>query len=179
MASKPKPTRLKALAARHPVPATREDAARAIREIGDLQRQHLRAKAEMNDAIAAITERWQPHLDALVEQVQMLQAGVQTWCEAHRDELTQAGRVKTANLVTGEVQWRQRPPSVRVTGAEAVIDTLERLGLAAFVRVKKEVNKEAILNDPAGVAGVAGIHINQGIEDFVITPFEQDLQPAS
>jgi len=37
------------------------------------------------------------------------------------------------------------------------------------------VNKEAILNEPEGVKGVAGISIVSGVEDFVITPFEQEV----
>lgn len=170
-------TRLKT-AAREPAPQTRDESAAAIRKIGDLAREQTRAQAELNDAIAHLTERYQPRLDAISEQVRALHAGVQTWCEAHRAELTDDGRVKTANLITGEVQWRARPPSCRITGATAVIDTLERLGLGRFVRVKKEVNKDAILNEPEAVAGVAGIGIASGVEDFVITPFEIEAQRA-
>lgn len=166
-------TRLKAKAQAY-VAQTKDDAAADIRKIGDLQRELLRATAEMNDAIAAVAHNYQPRLDTLGEQIKTLQDGVQAWCEAHRDELTDAGRVKTANLVTGEVQWRQRPPSVSVRGAESVIETLKRLGLAKFVRTKEEVNKEAILNEPDEVRGVAGITIVTGVEDFAITPFEQE-----
>jgi phage host-nuclease inhibitor protein Gam len=166
-------TRLKTRAQAY-VPQTRDDAAADIRKIGDIQRQFARQAAAMNDAIAEITHAHQPMLDALSEQIKTLQAGVQAYCEAHRDELTDGGRVKTANLVTGEVQWRQRPPSVAVRGAEAVIETLKRLGLARFVRIKEEVNKEAILNEPDEARGVAGLNIVTGVEDFVITPFEQE-----
>lgn len=158
------------------VPQSKDDAAADIRKIGDIQRESLRTTAEMNDAIAAITHRYQPRLDALGEQIKTLQEGVQGYCEAHRDELTDGGRVKTASLITGEVQWRQRPPSVSVRGAESVIETLKRLGLGKFVRTKEEVNKEAILNEPDAVRGVAGITVVTGVEDFVITPFEQESQ---
>lgn len=156
------------------VPQTRDDAAADIRKIGDIQRQFARQAASMNDAIAEITHVHQPLLDAMGEQIKTLQEGVQGYCEAHRIELTDGGKVKTANLVTGEVQWRQRPPSVSVRGAESVIDTLKRLGLDRFVRNKPEVNKEAILNEPDAVRGVAGLSIVTGVEDFVITPFEQE-----
>lgn len=156
------------------VPQSQDAAAADVRKLGDLQRQLLRANAEMNDAIAAITHTWQPRLDALTEQIKTLQGGVHAWCEAHRAQLTRDGRVKTASLVTGEVAWRQRPPSCTVRGAEAVIDTLKRLGLDRFVRVVETVNKEAILNEPDAVRGVAGITVVTGVEDFVITPFEQE-----
>ena len=114
-------TRLKAKAQVY-VPQSRDEAAADIRKIGDLQRQHLRSQAEMNDAIAHITEKYQPMLEAIAEQIKTLQGGVQGYCEAHRIELTDGGKVKSANLITGEVLWRQRPPSVSVRGQEAVID---------------------------------------------------------
>jgi phage host-nuclease inhibitor protein Gam len=63
---------------------------------------------------------------------------------------------------------------VSVRGVEAVIEALNRLGLSRFVRVKEELNKEAILNEPEAVKGVAGLSIKSGVEDFVIQPFEQD-----
>lgn len=166
-------TRIKKQAASD-VPQTRDDVASDIRRIGDLTRERLRLTTEMNDRIAAITAEYQPAIEAGDAETETLRAGVQSWCEAHRDELTRAGRVKTANLITGEVSWRQRPPSVSVRGQDAVIETLRRLGLGRFVRVREEVNKEAVLHDPDALAGINGIRIVTGVEDFVISPFEQE-----
>lgn len=166
-------SRLKKPAARN-TPQSRDDVAADIRAIGDLARERLRATTAMNDRIAAITAEYQPQLEAADARLAELRAGVQTWCEAHREELTRGGRSKTINLVTGEVSWRQRPPSVSVRGAEAVIDTLRRLGLDRFVRVREEVNREAVLHDPDAVSGIAGIRLVRGVEDFVIAPFEQE-----
>ena len=53
------------------------------------------------------------------------------------------------------------------------METLKRLKLERFIRTKEEINKEAILNEPKAVVGVAGIKVNSGIEDFSIIPFEQ------
>ena len=128
----------------------------------------------MNDEIAKIAAAAQPALDELKICIETLQAGVQTWCEANRDALTEGGKVKSANLITGEVSWRQRPPSVQVRGLDAVIATLKRLGLGQFVRTREEINKEAILNEPEQVRGVAGISLVTGVEDFGIQPFEQE-----
>lgn len=167
------PKKLKS-AAQVCAPQSKNDCAAGIRQIGDLQRIMARETTAMNDAIAKITAAAQPQLEALQAQIDALQQGVQTWCEANRDALTEGGKVKSANLVTGEVNWRLRPPSCAVRGADSVIDTLKRLGLHQFVRTKEEVNKEAILNEPDKVRGVAGIAIVTGVEDFVITPFEQE-----
>lgn len=167
-----KPTRIKA-SAQLEVPQSRDEAALYIRQIGDSQRQFLRIQAEMNDSIAHITATYQPTLDAQAGQLKLLQEGLQSWCEANRFELTNGGKVKTASLVTGEVQWRQRPPSVRISKSEVVLETLARLGLSRFIRTKEEVNKDAILDEPDAIKGVAGITVVTGVEDFVITPFEQ------
>ena len=83
---------------------------------------------------------------------------------------------KTANLVTGEVAWRQVPPSVQVRGAEAVLDRLQVMGLGRFIRSKDEVNKEAMLAEPEAVRGITGITIVTGLENFSITPFEASAE---
>ena len=159
-------------------PQTTNDCASDIKKLGDLQRQFARQQADMNDELAAITKRYQPKFEGLTERIDVLQKGVQTYCEAHRHELTNEGKVKTANFVTGEVNWRQRPPSVSIRGAEAVLETLARMGLTRFIRTKQEPNKEAMLNEADAVRGIAGISIVTGVEDFVITPFEASAEAA-
>ena len=151
-------------------PQSKADCQADIKKLGDLQREFTREQADLNDAISNLTKTAAPRLTQLTERIELLQAGVQTWCEANRKDLCGTG--KTANLITGEVQWRARPPSVSIRGAEVVMENLKSLGLERFVRVKEEPNKEAMLNEPDAVRGVAGITINSGIEDFTITPFE-------
>ncbi|ELM3734823.1 host-nuclease inhibitor Gam family protein [Edwardsiella piscicida] len=170
MASKPK--RIKSAAANY-VSQSRDAVIIDIRKIGDLQREATRLESAMNDEIAVITEKYAGLIKPLKTDVEMLSKGVQGWCEANRDELTCNGKVKTANLVTGDIQWRIRPPSVYVRGPDGVMETLLRLGLSRFIRTKQEINKEAILNEPLAVAGGAGITVKSGVEDFSIIPFEQ------
>lgn len=167
-------TRLKTPAASS-VPQSKTDCAAYIKNLGDVQRDFERSKAEMNDAIANITKSFAPVLEALQTRMTVLQTGIHTWCEANRATLCE-GQGKTANLVTGEVSWRQRPPSVTIRGADTVIETLKRMHLERFVRTKEEVNRDAMLNEPDAVRGIAGITINTGIEDFSITPFSVEVE---
>lgn len=176
MATAPR-RKAKTAAAQTPVPQTRDQVAAHIREIGERQRELDRIQADMNDELAAVKERWENLAAPHAQRVEALTQGVQIWCEANRDAITQNGKTKTAAFATGEIAWRIRPPSVRITGAEAVLDALRRLGLTRFVREKAEVNKEAILNEPAAVAHVPGISISQG-EDFTVSPFEAELAEA-
>lgn len=170
--------KLKTPAVAIPVPQSKGDCAASIKSLGDVQRDFERKRAAMNDAIAAITEQYQPELEALQARMTALQTGIQTWAEANRASLCPGG-IKTAQLVTGELSWRTRPPSVRITGADSVIETLHRMGLDRFVRTKEEVNKDAIQNEPDAVRGIAGISIVSGVEDFAITPFSVEVEVQS
>ena len=171
-------SKVKAAAVSVQVPQTRDDCAAMIRALGDAQRVLAGRVSAMNDAIAEVTDYAAPEIEAMKKTVADLVEGIQTFAEANRATLTDGNRVKTANLVTGEVAWRQRPPSVGIRGADTVIETLKRLGLGRFVRTKEEINKDAILNEPKAVSGVAGITLNTGIEDFIVTPFEQEVTGA-
>lgn len=175
MATK-KPTRLKTAATQ--APQSKEAVVEDIRVIGDLQRQRLRLEADMNDKIAALKELYAKDAAPINERIDVLQTGVQTWCEANREDLTHGDKTKTVDFVTGLVKWRIKPPSVAVRGAEAVIALLKASGLGKFVRTKEEINKDAVLNDQEAVRGVAGLSINSGVEEFVIEPHDQQLDAA-
>ncbi|CAM6892323.1 Prophage host-nuclease inhibitor protein [Citrobacter freundii] len=170
----PKKPRTKSAAA-VAVPQCRDDVISDIRKIGDITRVILRRETELNDKIAALTNDVAPGIEALKKELGRLQAGVQTWCEANRAELTKDGKTKTANLTTGEVRWRKRPPSVTIRKVEDVIALLKKFSLGKFLRNKGEINKEAILASPNEVKGIAGISIKSDVEDFEIIPFEQTV----
>ena len=167
--------RLKAAAAPYAA-QTKEEVISGIKQLGDIQRKLTRVETEMNDQIAAVTEYHSPDIEQLKAKRDELQAGIQTWCEANRDELTNGGKVKSANLTTGEVQWRNRPPSCTIRGVEAVIEILKRQKLDRFIRTKEEINKDAILNEQAAVKNIPGITIKKDVEDFSIIPFEQEIE---
>jgi phage host-nuclease inhibitor protein Gam len=165
--------RLKAPAA--PALETLGQVVDAIAEIGRRQRQREILEATMNGVIAAAklhyAEAAKPHGDEIKHLVQSVQA----WCEAHRSQLTKGGERKTARLASGEVRWRMTPPAVTLRGVEAVLSALKAAALTRFIRTKEEVNKEAILDEPAAVAAIPGITVGQH-EEFVIVPFATKLE---
>jgi len=170
--------RIKTEAAAGPVPQSREEAAGFIAEIGRLQRERERIKAAMNDRLAELKQEHEESARVPAERIRELAAGVQIWAEANRLELTRRGQVKSARLASGEIKWRTRPPRVNLRGVEGVIAACRKLGLDRFVRVKEEVNKEAMLAEPDLAGTIAGVSITQG-EDFVIVPFETDLEEVA
>lgn len=172
------PTRLKTDACVVKIPQSQDDVVEAIAEIGRRQRERTRIEAAMNDDLAKVREAWEkqaaPHLDA----IKSLTSGVHLWCEANRARLTQDGKVKFAHLASGDVKWRLTPPKVTVRVIENVLETLKQLGLTRFIRVKEEVNKEAVLAEPEAVAPIKGIVISQK-EEFIVQPFETELEEVA
>jgi phage host-nuclease inhibitor protein Gam len=171
-------TRVKTDAVQYPVPQTRDDVTSAIAMIGAHQRERDRIQAAMNDELSRIRERFEAEAKPHADVISQLTKGVHLYCEAHRDEITKGGKVKTHTFASGEVKWRLRPPSVVLRGADAVLDALKALKLDRFVRVKEEVNKDAILADPEAVAGVKGISVRQ-TEDFVVQPWDTELEEVA
>ena len=170
-----KPTRIKTPAVT--APRTREEAEKLLEEIGIAQRVVGRYEADMNDRLAEIKREAEQSAAPWNAQIEGKFAALHAWAEAHRDELCPRG-VKTARLASGEISWRQRPPSVRVTGTEKVIERLRGFGLAGFIRTREEIDKEAILADPERVSAVKGLTVVTGVEDFVAKPYESEIERA-
>lgn len=169
--SKPKLTRIKAAS----INLTRDEAEERLANIGSAQRRVTEIEAAMNDEIAAIKTHYEaqaaPHNLSITDNFRDLQL----WAEANRDSLC-VGKVKTVRMATGEILWRKRPPSVRITGAPAVIERLISFGLTVFVREKQEIDKDAILAEPDQVKGIQGIKVITDVEDFVAKPFETEIE---
>lgn len=159
------------------VPRSREEASEVVAKIGGHQRERERIQAAMNDELAAVKARYEEEAQTHGRAISDLVAGLQAWAEANRGELTAGGKTKTVALSTGEVLWRTNPPKVSVRGGlQAVIDSIKALGLAPqFIRFKEELNKEAMLAEPGVAQGIKGVRIEQS-ENFVVKPFELELE---
>ena len=174
-----KRTRLKSSAATYPVPQTMSEANDFIGAIGAAQRERDRIQAEMNDQLAAIKAEYEAKAQPFKTEIEGQTKGVLTFCEANRTEITQAGKVKFYKFAAGEINWRRRPPKVGVRGIAVVIKRLNALGLTRFLRIKEEINKEAMLAEPDVAGAIEGVTIGSEGEDFVITPFDTDLEEVA
>jgi phage host-nuclease inhibitor protein Gam len=160
------------------VPQSHDETVDFIAEIGRLQRDRERIQADMNDEIAKIKERYEAQALPLAEKIKALSSGVQTWCEGNRDTLTQSNKTKTVVLASGKINWRMRPPKISLRGKEKILEELKKMGLKRFIRLIEEINKEAMLAEPNVASTVPGVSIEQS-EDFVITPYETELEEVA
>ncbi|WP_304808058.1 host-nuclease inhibitor Gam family protein [Falsiroseomonas sp.] len=153
-------------------PADKSEASAFLAEIGAKQRDLVVIKAAQEEAVAAANGRAAAEAAPLEERIATLTRGLQLWAEANRDALTEGGKTKTVALPTGDVSWRLRPPSVRISNAAGVIAEAVRAGLDKFLRTKVEVNKEAMLADQANALTLPGVSIGSAGEEFVVAPHE-------
>lgn len=158
----------------HRTPQSREECAEAIAELGRKQREAAAIKARADDEASIIQERLEEDRAPLLDQIAELEQGIESFCAANRDRLTDDGKTKTVVFATGEVKWRFRPPKVSVRGTEAVLAAIKDGGkkLGAFMRVKEEINKDAMQADPDLARTIRGVSIKSAGEDFVIEPTE-------
>ena len=155
-------------------PSSQQEAEALLLEIGKAQREVARIEADMNDHLAEIKDGFEKAAQPFNDEVAEKFSALHIWAEAHKDELLK-GKLKTAKISTGELSWRTTPPRVSVRKSDEVIDMLKRMKLSHLVRTKEEVNKEAILNEPDAIKGIAGLSIVQK-EEFAAKSFESQIE---
>ena len=162
-------------------PATREEAETMLARIGELMRAQQRRQADLDEAVAAAKSKAEQEARQPAAEQADLMRGLQIWAEANRKVLTQDGRTKTVKLATGEIAWRLRPPSVRLSKLDAVIEAIQAMGQKGkrFLRTKVEVNKEALLGEQEVAKTIPGVSIGSAGEEFVVAPTGLDLAPGT
>lgn len=118
----------------------------------------LELEARINKLKKVAKDETEPY-EKLIDE---LAKGVYIFAEGHRAELTDQGARKTVELAAGnKVRWYFTPPAVEVDEEEEALKELERRGLLEFVRVKKEIDKEAILREPEKIKNLKHLSVGQ------------------
>jgi len=160
-------------------PASADEADTAIAEIGELQRQRTVIETDLNEALAALKIVAEDEAAPVNARLKELTEGVHAFCAANRATLTDDGATKTHKFGNGEVSWRQRPPKVTIGHIETVIASIKALRLKQFLRIKEEINKEAMLAQPELAISIPRVSIGSAGENFIIKPFSTDLEVVS
>ena len=161
----------------YPPVASREEADTIVREIGTLLRAKNQFEATLEEQVADLKAKTSAEVRPIADTLRAKLDSLHAWAEANKAALLIDG-ARSASLPQGKLGWRWNPASVKLDGEEAdIVAALERLGLGDLVRVAKEVNKEAILEDPKRVEGLAGIKVAQ-TEQFWVKPAEIEVEQA-
>lgn len=148
------------------------DPSQLIKRIGELQGKVSRLEHKLADELSQCKLRFENKASPFKQELAELQDTLQTWATNNRTKLL-SGNAKAAKFATGEIGWRMGTRTVHIQYPEQVLDDLWQGGLDAYIRVKEEINKEAILANPEGVKGIRGISITRK-ETFYIKPLGVD-----
>src|SRR3989344_4969395 len=124
------------------VPTSVEELDRWVGLIGTAQSQIDTLETAAEGEIRAIRERLRRETKKAREGRNSLMTGIFTFASANRARLTGDG--KTVRLTNGSISWRWTPPALAVDDDAAFPELLHRRGLDEFIRLKEEVNREAL-----------------------------------
>lgn len=162
-----------------PAPKNLEEAAEFLTFIGREQREVDRIQTELNEEIEKLKAKTMAGLAPHEEKIDRLVEGLHAFAENQKAALTKDGKRKTVPLPTGEFGWRITPPAVTISNRETVLANIKALGLVdRFIRIKEELDKEAMLKEPDLAQTIKGVSITQR-EEFVVKPSELEIEIVS
>jgi phage host-nuclease inhibitor protein Gam len=125
---------------------SREEAELLVNEIALAENNRRSLNAEMDARILAIRDAYTPVLDECAEEIKTKSSLVQAWAEANPEEFA---KKKSVEFYAGKIGFRTGTPKLKTLAGWTFARVLEKLQTLAwghaFVRVKSEVDKEAII----------------------------------
>ena len=159
-----------------PVPQSDTELMHAVGEIGTIEREDEIDKAQLDQQVANLKAGYGERPKARKARLGGLIKACMTYVAANAARLL--GKRRSHKLETGTVGYRTGRRTVKITGEAAVIAALQEAGLDQFVRIKREVNRDAILSDPDAVEGIDGIEVTEPGESFFVEPATTRVDPA-
>lgn len=153
-------------------PKTREEMETLVGDIAALKIKERALTAEMDAKIKSVKDHYQGQLTGLNESLAHKMPCALAWAEAHPDDF---GKLRSIEMLHGTLGWRTNTPSLKTLSGwtwDRVLEAVKRLPrLAAYIRTKEEINKQALLGDrdTLGADGLRaiGVKVVQEEEFFV------------
>jgi len=158
-----------------PVPHDLDEAAEFLRQIGGEQRNIDTIRSTLNAEVDGLKARAMANVKPHQEKISRLVEGLYVYAESHRQELTDGGKRKTVEVPTGIFRWRITPPAVSLRNVKSILESLKSLELDRFIRIREEVNKEAMLKEPDIAQAIQGVSVSQR-EEFIVKPAELEVE---
>jgi len=159
------------------VPQNIEEAGGFLRKMRELEKEMQVVQIEVDEKVAEIREKAKVKIKARQDIIQQYFEGIFIFAQARKEELTEQGKRKTVTIPPDCFGWRYTPEKVVLEDEEAIMAELKKLGQAKFIRVKEEINKEAMHDDKELALTVKGVSFEQH-EEFVVKLAEVELEIA-
>jgi phage host-nuclease inhibitor protein Gam len=121
---------------------TWDDVDQALREIGEIDRDLALIEGDANHAIDELKAKAKTDSKPLLDRKAALELAMKEFCEANRGEFA---KVKTKALTFGSVGFRLST-KVLIKRVGDTLQALKDLNLTGCIRIKEEIDKEALKN---------------------------------
>ena len=147
-----------------------DDVDKVLQELCALESKIEAVDAEADAQIAKIKEETARIGKPLRERVKELTASIKAFADYHKHELFKDR--KSIERSFGIIGYRKTPPSISVS--KHTVELMEKLGLTAYIRVRKEPDKEAMLElDDEPLAQVEAVRKSR--EEFFVQPKREQV----
>lgn len=158
------------------IPQNQEELIEYLKDLNRAARAKETLEGKVQEKKEAIERIYAEDFRILDETIAARAEGIYLYCRANRAVLTQNNKTKTVAIPGGTVLWRLNPPSVEVSDEQAAIGELLLKDLNKFVRTKREINKEAILQDKDSLPKLKFLQVKEGDEVFAIKPADVKIE---
>lgn len=164
MATKPK----------YPIPTTEAEAAALLGELGDLELEIDEIQHELDQNVQKLITESQARADKLSAIFAEKFNALKAYAKGAKNDLTDNGKRRSIKWGTGELGWRSKPAGISTSGKkEVIIARILALAkkskdLMRFLRIKYELNLEAMEAEPEAASAIDGISIRQKSEIIYI-----------
>lgn len=158
------------------------DLPKAIATIAELNQKKEKLATEADERILSIQTKLAEEISPIEEEIKKVSLSIKKFSDENKEKLF-AKDSKTAKLETGELCYRAGKPSVETKSSPKLIENIlkknsltekkekfVKLLSGVFIRVKFELNKDAILENPTTAEKVTGVKVDTGEDRFYITP---------
>lgn len=159
---------------KYPIPTTEAQAAALLGELGDLELEIAEIQHELDQNVQELITRAQAQANELSTMFAEKFNALKAYAKVAKIELTDNGKRRSVKWGTGELGWRTKPAGISTSGKKEVI-VARILALAKkskdlmrFLRIKYELNLEAMEAEPEAASAIDGISIRQKSEVIYI-----------
>lgn len=151
--------------------------------MGEQMLEKERLVNEANQKISQIRSELEETIYPIQAKIDHVTSGIAYFVQKNREELFPDPNLKTCKLISGTLNYRKTPASVRTKASvklfEKILaengllqlynDWIARLS-KVFIRAKLELNKDSIIADPLAAHQKIGVELNEEKERLYIKP---------
>ncbi|AXR68261.1 host-nuclease inhibitor Gam family protein [Leptospira mayottensis] len=151
--------------------------------MGEQMLEKERLVNEANQEISQIRSKLEEALYPIQSKIDHVTSGIAYFVQKNREELFPDPNLKTCKLISGTLNYRKTPASVRTKASVKLFEKiLAENGLLqlynewvarlskVFIRAKLELNKDSIIADPLAAHQKIGVELNEESERLYIKP---------